>query len=241
MKPKNFTVPFAWNDRRVVIHDRVWYIPQITSESTPPFEFQGWGQSDFFENNLPVHVEYCSGNGAWIAAKAAMNPMINWVAVERKFARVRKIWGKIKSLGLSNLIVVCGEACYATKNFFPSNSVQQIYINFPDPWPKRHHAKNRLIQPEFVEEMSRILTDKGKLTVVTDDKNFSSWTIKILESNEHISSAFPEPFYVNEMQDYGTSYFDQLWREKGRSILYHQYQRMMTAQDHENHRQKKSA
>lgn len=100
-----------------MIHDRVWYVPERTAAPSD-FVFPGWEHPDLFGNGNPVIMEYCSGNGAWIANKAIQNPHLNWVAVERKFERVRKIWSKVKNHGLANLIVICGEAHNATERFF---------------------------------------------------------------------------------------------------------------------------
>src|SRR5262249_53916329 len=154
-----------------------------------------WEHPELFGNSNPVHIEYCSGNGAWIAARALANPNINWVAVEIKLNRARKIWSKIKNLKLQNLIVINGEGRQATENYFPKNSVETIYINFPDPWPKRHHAKNRIINPEFVKVMDQVLKSFGEIIVVTDDAGFSDWTLKMFKNSSHFDCVFPSPHY----------------------------------------------
>lgn len=223
MKPEDFKPPHPKEERRIYIYDRVWFIPNNRLPSANTFHFPGWEHTDFFGNTNPVCVEYCSGNGAWIAAKAQQNPHINWVAVEMKFDRVRKIWSKIKNHNLSNLIVICGEAMAATKAYFKADSINDIYINFPDPWPKKRHIKNRLIQDDFVEEVRRILANARSLTFVTDDAPYSEWFIETLARNPGFTSAHPAPFYLTESSDYGTSYFDELWRSKGKVIRYHSY------------------
>lgn len=224
MKPADLTPPFKWDNRQILINDRVWYVP---SRMTAAFDFvfPGWNHPDLFGNDNPISVEYCSGNGAWIAAKAMANPQMNWLAVERKFERVRKIWSKVKNMEMKNLIVLCGEAHNATKRFFPDNSVQDIYINFPDPWPKNRHAKNRLIQDDFAKEMWRILKQERSLTFVTDDVPYSQWLIEVMQRHGGFESEYPSPFFVTDHSQYGTSYFDELWRSKGRTIHYHQFNR----------------
>lgn len=224
MRPEELKPPCPREDQRIVISDRVWYVPERT-KAPSDFAFPGWNHADLFGNDHPVVIEYCSGNGAWIAEKAAENPDINWVAVEMKFARVKKIWSKIKNLGLKNLIVVSGEAYATTKRFFPDDSISGVYINFPDPWPKKRHAKNRLIQTEFVNEQCRILKAGKSLTFVTDDAPYSEWFIETMKGQAGFASIYPEPFFLTEEADYGTSYFDQLWRSKGRSIRYHCFQK----------------
>lgn len=222
MKPSELKAPFAWDHRKVIIHDRIFYVP-IRCENDKAFTFPGWEDPLLFGNSNPIHVEYCSGNGAWIAAKAQENPHINWIAVEKKFVRVRKIWAKIKNLNLPNLIVLCGEACNATRLYFPTQSFVGAYINFPDPWPKTRHAKHRLIRPEFVQQIWRVLQPNTVFTLVTDDPDYSTRMISEMEGHSGFASLHPAPFFTTEMLNYGTSWFETLWREKGRTIHFHQY------------------
>lgn len=222
MRPANLQPPFRWDERQTIIHDRVWYVPAFAAAQNA-FNFPGWEHDHLFGNTRPIYLEYCSGNGAWIAAKAAAFPNINWIAVERKFTRVRKIWSKIKNLNLNNLIVICGEGHNVTSQYFPSETICEIFINFPDPWPKNRHAKNRLIQPAFRHELHRILKAGGSMTFVTDDAPYSDWTIEKMTIDGTFESIHPHPHYVHAQADYGSSYFDSLWREKGKQIRYHQF------------------
>lgn len=226
MKPNDLKPPFPKReDRRVAIEDRVWYVPDMDEEDDS-FVFPGWDHPDLFGNNHPVCVEYCSGNGAWIAEKAKENPNINWVAVEIRFMRTRKIWSKIKNYNLDNLIVICGEGMYATKKYFPKSSIHHVYVNFPDPWPKRRHAKNRIIQSDFVKEMERITVSGGELTLVTDDENYSEQMIEVVSANPSYQSNFPDPYFVTDTKNYGASWFEILWREKGKLIRFHQFSKV---------------
>ena len=222
MKPKDLSTPLS-RGKRVFIEDRIWYVPEEAQDF--PYEFPGWSHPDFFGNEQQVCIEYCSGNGAWIAAKALANPSVNWVALEMKFGRVKKIWSKIKNLKLNNLIAICGEGYQVTKQYFSREGISQIYINFPDPWPKRRHAKHRLLQTEFVNEIQRVLKKEGVLAFVTDDHAYSEWTIKLMQNHRGFEFVYPHPFYLNEWADYGTSYFEKLWRDKGKMIRYHLFRK----------------
>lgn len=225
MRAADLKFPTAWDDRHVLISDRVWYVP-VRVGKQKPFTFPGWHHPDIFGNTNPVCVEYCSGNGDWIAAKAVQFPHLNWVAVEMKFDRVRKTWAKIKRLGVSNLFIVSGEGYNATKLYFPENSVSDIYINFPDPWPKLRHFKNRIIQTPFLDEAWRILPAGKALTFVTDDPDYSEWTINKFAAHPGFASEYELPHYQTEFEDYGTSYFKELWRDKGKIIRYHRFKKV---------------
>lgn len=222
MKPKDLKNPFPWKERKILLHDRILYVPDYL-EDYGSYVFPGFEHPDCFGNQNPVRVEYCSGNGAWIAEKAAQFPDINWIAVELRFDRVRKIWSKLKNRKLNNLLVICGEGHLVTTHYFPSSGIDQAFINFPDPWPKNRHAKHRIIKPDFVGEVLRVLKKDGMLTMVTDDPDYSQLITETLRENKGFSSLHPAPFYATEIGGYGSSYFDQLWRGKGRKIHYHQY------------------
>lgn len=227
MRPEHLKSPFSWEERRVLIKDRVWFVPHYYDRYSE-FTFPGWTHPEVFGNENPICVEYCSGNGSWIAERAANDPLTNWVAIEKKFERARKIWSKIKNLNLRNLLVVCGEGYTVTSQYFPSESISSIAINFPDPWPKNRHTKHRLIQQPFIQEMHRCLKKDGSTTFVTDDADYSDWTIRMMLESKRFDSCHPEPFYVTEHSQYGTSFFDQLWRELGRNIRYHCFRKKGT-------------
>jgi len=219
MKPKGLKFPYQWEERRPELIDKVLFVPDYYDRHRE-WSFPGW--KAIFGNDHPVLIEYCAGNGTWIAEKARSSPYNNWVAVEWRFERVRKIWSKMKNYNLSNLMIVCGEAQTFTREYLPSQSVFQAYVNFPDPWPKDKHAKNRLFQEPFVSELVRVV--HGNITVVTDDSTYADQiTAEMLKSWR---SSFPNPYYITDWPDYGTSYFDTLWRDKGKMIRYFQFEQL---------------
>jgi tRNA (guanine-N7-)-methyltransferase len=225
MKPEDLKSPFTWEKRHILVHDRIWYVPD-QYEDFANFSFPGWNHSLFFEQERPICLEYCSGNGSWIAAKAQSHPEYNWVAIERKFDRVRKIWSKVKNFQLSNLLAVCGEGYRVTHHYIPKESIDSVYINFPDPWPKRRHAKYRIVQLPFIKEIYRILQPGGVLTMVTDDVAYSQEMIHVLHQVLGFQSVFGHPHYIVDYPDYGTSYFEDLWRQKGKIIRYHMFRKI---------------
>lgn len=225
MKPGSLKFSFPIDKREVTVQDRIWYVP-IYYVDYLSFNFPGWNDPIFFPKARPVKIEYCSGNGAWIAEKARQHPDINWIAIERKFLRVRKIWSKLKNYDLDNLLIVCGEGCQATRVYFPDQTIEEVFINFPDPWPKTKHAKHRIIQAPFVQEVWRILKPAGTFTLVTDDPTYSGEMIKTLQRCPGFASSFPSPYFTTEWDNYGNSFFEDLWRMQGKQIHYHQFKKV---------------
>ncbi len=222
MKPNDLKTLFSWDERKIIIDDGVFYIPSFYP-SYADFAFPGW--EAIFQNQNPVNVEFCSGNGAWIIQKAREFPNINWVAVDLDFGRIRKIWAKVKNYELKNLFIVCGDANLAAKYFFPKNSVANVFINFPDPWPKRRHSRKRLVQREFVQDVVECLLDGGAFTLTTDDVDYSNQAVAVLTKIGNLKSVFDNPFYTLHFPGYGSSYFEELWRSQGKTIRYHQFEK----------------
>jgi tRNA (guanine-N7-)-methyltransferase len=202
-----------------MLHQGVLFVPEYYDrhEHTDPLCVKGTPH---------VCVEYCAGNGTWAAERAARCAETRWLAVEWRFDRVRKIWSKMCNLRLNNLSPVCGEALTFTRYYLPDRSVNEVYVNFPDPWPKGKHAKHRLLQPAFVEEIGRVVKPGGTATLVTDDPPYAEQMEEAMRNCPLWRSLFPPPHFVTEWPGYGTSYFDQLWRGKGRAIRYLHFERL---------------
>jgi tRNA (guanine-N7-)-methyltransferase len=225
MQPKDLKFPYRWKDRRPEIRDGVLYIPDYYDKHHE-FELPAW--EEVFGNSNPVVIEYCSGNGTWIAEKAK-DKTKNWIAVEWRFERVQKIWSKKQNQKLDNLFIVCGDARVFISQYLKDQSIGEVYVNFPDPWPKEKHAKNRLFQTSFITELTRTLKSGASLTIVTDDPPYSEQIANVILTNPSWKPAYPAPHYVTEWPGYGASYFDSLWREKGRMIRYFQFLKLKTA------------
>ena len=215
MKSKDLQAPYPFEERFPCIRERIFYIP-IFYPHYEEFSLPSW--RDLFGDDKPVHVEYCSGNGEWVLKKALQCPNINWVAVELKFSRVRKIHSKRENYGIHNLFIVCGKAQIFAQVYLPTNSVERVYVNFPDPWPKKRHAKHRLVCFCFAQSVLRTVRPEGTLRLVSD-------AFPYIEQMKTEIGKIPEwqLFVTSDEQNYGSSYFDRLWRSKGRKIYYLDY------------------
>lgn len=213
-------IPFEWENRRPVLLEKCLYLPSFWQDGAHLGPGIWREEGVFGDPSLPLAVEFCSGNGEWIASVAQNYPGLNWIAVEKDFYRAKKIWLRIFRHSLPNLFVVCGEALEFSKQYFEPESLKEAWVNFPDPWPKRSHAKHRLIQQPFEAEMRRILAKEAPLTLVTDDEKYSAQMIGVFSSWK---SAFDPDRVAFDLPGYGTSYFHTLWKEKEKQIRFHRF------------------
>ena len=125
-----------------------------------------------FPAEQPLEVELGSGDGSFLARWADLHRDRNFLGVERLLGRLRKLDRKGTRLGLVNLRLMRIEASYFLNYLLPARAVAALHLYFPDPWPKRKHRKNRLVNEEFATAVARVLVPGGVLHLRTDDEDY---------------------------------------------------------------------
>ncbi len=95
---------------------------------------------------------------------------------------------------------------------------QNIYINFPDPWPKKKHKPRRLTYPNKLKEYFRILKDDGHLFFRTDNKNLFFESVSYFEEFSLFHTTIITPFYSEETEILPSTEYEKKFREKGVEI-----------------------
>ncbi|MBT5707838.1 MAG: tRNA (guanosine(46)-N7)-methyltransferase TrmB [Verrucomicrobia bacterium] len=139
---------------------------------TPKSYFEPLPLNSLFEQQQPLEVEIGCGNGSFLVNYAEENQKTNFIGIERLLGRIRKLDRKTSRRGLMNVAIVRVEAAYGIQYMLPPASVQAYHIYFPDPWPKRKHWKNRLIEPGFLPLLSKSLSTDGKVYLRTDNTDY---------------------------------------------------------------------
>lgn len=138
----------------------------------PASFFEPLKLSELFAQPQPLEVELGAGDGSFLAQYAAQHPGRNFLGIERLLGRLRKIDRKGLRGGLKNLRLIRVEASYLIQYLLPRETVAALHVYFPDPWPKRKHRKNRLVNAEFVELARGVLQPGGMIFLRTDDADY---------------------------------------------------------------------
>lgn len=120
-----------------------------------------------------VWLEIGFGGGEHLAGQAARHPGTAFVGAEPFVDGVAKLLTAIDEQGLSNIRLRRGDARDLVSTFSDA-SIDRAFILFPDPWPKARHRKRRLVQPDFVAELARILKPGAKLRFATDWADYAN-------------------------------------------------------------------
>lgn len=150
--------------------------------------------TQLYSKGQPLEVELGSGDGSFLVNYAHLQPEHNFLGVERLLGRLRKLDRKGLRADLRNLRGVRIESAYFLEYLLPPHSATAMHVYFPDPWPKRKHRKNRLINARFTELAQQSLAPDGVVYLRTDDEDYFSQMVAVFDAN----SAFrlvetPEP------------------------------------------------
>lgn len=133
-----------------------------------------------FSEARPLCVEIGCGKGNFACGMSAKNPDCNWIAMERVADVACLALEKAKACTEErndNLRFVIGDAKNLAE-WFPAHSVDRIYLNFSDPWPKAGHAKRRLTHRGFLALYRRVLKPDGKLYLKTDNGGLFDFSLE---------------------------------------------------------------
>ncbi len=139
--------------------------PVLTAEQAK----DGRGRwAEVFGREAPLHVEIGSGNGFFLAGMAQAHPERNWLGLEIRFKRVVLTARKLKHGGVEAHARIARYDVHWLEDLFDEATLAGLYVNFPDPWPKARHAKHRVLGPEFMGQVARLLAPGAELRVKTD-------------------------------------------------------------------------
>jgi tRNA (guanine-N7-)-methyltransferase len=128
--------------------------------------------AELFPKPQLLEIELGCGDASFLVESASRHPDRNFIGVERLLGRLRKLDRKGRRAALTNLRGVQIESSYFLKYLLPPRSASALHIYFPDPWPKKRHRKNRLINESFPQQACAALTPGGVVYLRTDDEDY---------------------------------------------------------------------
>ncbi len=147
-----------------------------------------------FSSPNPVILEIGFGNGDTLLHLAEHHPDKNFIGIDVHKPGLGSLLLKLKKQALTNVRVFCADAIEVLKNTIPDESLEAIYVLFPDPWPKRRHNKRRIVQPDFVKLTHQKLILGGKLHLATDWKDYAQHMSAVMSQN---SGFKPTPIHTS--------------------------------------------
>ncbi len=159
-----------------------------------PEEYRGrWEEA--FSRKAPLHIEIGMGKGRFIVEMARRHPEINYIGIEMQTSVLFRAVEKLQQEEpISNLLFLCITA-EKLEGVFAPGEVDQIYLNFSDPWPKDRHHKRRLTSREHLSLYEKFLASEGCVEFKTDNEGLfrfsleeapaAGWELTFVSENLH--------------------------------------------------------
>lgn len=133
-----------------------------------------------FSDRKPLHLEIGCGKGNFACGMSKLHPNVNFIAMEKvpdvACLALEKAM-RCADERNDNLRFLIGDAKNLLE-WFPKNSIDCIYLNFSDPWPKSGHAKRRLTYRGFLALYQELLVSNGVLAFKTDNEGLFDFSVE---------------------------------------------------------------
>lgn len=166
-----------------------------------------------FGRRAPLVVEIGSGDGDAVLAAAESDPARDHLAVEVYRPGLARTIVGAQQRGLDNLRVLVADAAALVGHGLAPDSVTELRVFFPDPWPKARHHKRRLVDHGFVASAAAVLHQGGRLRLATDWQDYADQMLEACEACPALHSAHPETTWAPRHGRVETRY-----ERKGRAV-----------------------
>jgi len=197
--------------------------PKLVGLHGAEVQRKGQWRSQHFENENSIVLELACGRGEYTLALARRYPQRNFIGVDIKGARIWKGAKIALEEDLHNVAFLRTRIEQITY-FFAENEVDEIWITFPDPFPRKSKANRRLTSPNFLNAYRKILKKDGLMHLKTDAPTLFNYTLETLKADEHCEILYQNPdIYAAELpleELEVKTYYEKMHLRAGKMIKY---------------------
>ncbi len=140
-----------------------------------------------FQANLPIRLEIGFGDGDALLQMAKQNPQYNFIGIEVYRPGIGRLLLQIEAQQLKNIRLFCADAIEVLQAI-EANTIDAIYLYFPDPWQKKKHHKRRIVQTAFVGLIADRLMAGGHFYFATDWQPYAEHALEVLEQSPRLKN-----------------------------------------------------
>lgn len=166
------------------VKHKKWAVPLMEAHpemmTMDPASFKGRWQERFAKPQ-PLQVEVGMGKGQFIIGMAKAHPEINFIGLEIESTVAAIALKNAMPEQLPNLTLVRGDGA-GLDTYFEDGSIDRLYLNFSDPWPKTRHEKRRLTYKTFLANYQQVVKPGGGLEFKTDNQGLFEYSLTSLNN-----------------------------------------------------------
>ena len=166
------------------------HVNPLSQKYQAPVAIPDWSQV-YSNPQQPLHIDIGCGKGIFLLQMAQCQPDWNFLGLEIRRPVVDQAQKRQQEAGLSNLHVMFCNVNISFEHLMQSwgdrNPLQQVSIQFPDPWFKKRHQKRRVLQPELVDALATYLPLGGQIILQSDVEEVAIDMVDRLSENPNFS------------------------------------------------------
>ena len=167
-----------------------------------------------FKNDKPLEIEIGAGKGQFSHTLAARQKTTNHIAIEKFDSVIIRALEKLQDEPLDNLFLARCDA-EQLSDFFMPNTVNKIYLNFSDPWPKARHEKRRLTHENFLKQYEDILKEDGVIEFKTDNRKLFEFSLVSMNQYGMIFDQISLDLHAADDEDNIVTEFEERFSKHG--------------------------
>lgn len=176
-----------------------------------------YSEDNKFLNSNPVHLEVGMGKGDFLIGMAKEYPEINFIGME-KYSNVACIAiKKLEKENIPNLRILVMDVAESVDLL--KNSIDKIYLNFSDPWPKDRHAKRRLTHFNQLKVYDKLFKSKNEIVMKTDNTDLFNYSVSSFVDYGYTVKELIEDLHDTDKFNIKTEY-ENKFSNKGFKIKY---------------------
>ncbi|WP_078430948.1 tRNA (guanosine(46)-N7)-methyltransferase TrmB [Alkalihalobacterium alkalinitrilicum] len=161
------------------LRNKPWAHDEINKEPTivianPEQQKGNW--NNIFGNNNPIHIEVGTGKGQFLTKMGQAHPHINYIGVEKYTSVIITAMERVRDDNISNVKFLNKDVMNLV-DYFEKGELDQVFINFTDPWPKARHEKRRLTHEGFLKLYESLLKPHGEIHFKTDNQDLFEYSL----------------------------------------------------------------
>jgi tRNA (guanine-N7-)-methyltransferase len=201
--------------------------PNVVQAGKPIFEqIKGQWNALQFANDQPLIVELACGRGEFTLGLGRQYPNQNFIGVDIKGSRIWKGSSSATAEGI-HTVAFLRTQIQQLQDFFAPGEISELWITFPDPFPRDGDEKRRLTSPKFLEMYKQLVKPGGLIHFKTDNTGLYEYTDLVLKDRPDCQIHFiTADFYESELRDahHGIkTRYEKIFSDKGEKIKYIQF------------------
>ena len=173
-----------------------------------------------------LRVEVGIGNSPFLLDVRHLEPDFSYLGLEYMKKRVLKFLLRVNASGVGNVRVAREGAEVVLRNGIAAGELDHLFVNFPDPWPKRRHAKNRFVQPRTIADVLKSLRVGGGLSLKTDSPHYASQMLRVLDEFSPLENLSGRGRFSCEPRYPFPTPFELQFRQRGLRVYHLEYTRV---------------